>query len=129
MQTEKEIIAKFKRNQGFLIIENLRESINRYVLKKMLVDEKITRLKRGVYVLNNHENYDERVLISRMYPDAVFCLFSAWAYYELSTSLPVSHCITLGRNTKISVPVFPPISVYYWSDIAYRLGVTEVSIN
>jgi predicted transcriptional regulator of viral defense system len=128
MSATEKILQKFKQNRGFIAIEDKEANI-RYALKKMQDNQEITRLKKGVYVLNNQEEYDERVLIAKMYPKAVFCLFSAWEYYELTTSLPTAHSIALGRNTKISIPKFPPIKVHYWSGEAYQLGITEVTIS
>ena len=95
------IIRKFKKNKGVFIVDNQLNS-DAYLLKRMLKNNKISRLKKGVYLHHDYQTYDERVLIAQMYPKAVFCLFSAFNFYDLSTSLPVKHQIALNRNTKIS---------------------------
>lgn len=128
MDDKLKILKQFKKNKGFLLVNEM-ESIDFYALETMLKKNEIRRVKKGVYTLNNQENYDERVLVSKMYPNAVFCLYSAFDFHELTTSLPSQHNITLGRNTKISVPQFPPIQVYYWSEISYQLGVQEIIID
>ncbi len=122
------IIRKFKKNKGVFIVDNQLNS-DAYLLKRMLKNNKISRLKKGVYLHHDYQTYDERVLIAQMYPKAVFCLFSAFNFYDLSTSLPVKHQIALNRNTKISLPPYPPIQAFYWGDKAYQLGITRVSIN
>lgn len=128
MNERQKILRHFKKNKGFLLVDEI-ESIDFYTIKKMLKNNEIQRLKKGVYTLNHQETYDERVLVSKMYPNAVFCLYSAFDFHELTTSLPSKHNIVLGRNTKISAPKFPPIQVYYWSDKSYQLGIQEVIVD
>lgn len=128
MNTKDQIDRKFKRNKGIFIVDN-QHNKEAYLLDMMLKNKEITRLKKGVYLHNDYANYDERVLISKMYPKAVFCLFSAFNFYDLSTSLPVKHQICLSRNTKINPPDYPPIEVFYWSEKANQLGKTQITID
>ncbi|MBK7139775.1 MAG: Abortive infection protein AbiEi [Bacteroidetes bacterium] len=127
--TIKEIKQVFTQNKGFITADDLDMTVNRYLLEKMLANNEISNLKKGVYVLNNYEVYDQRVLIAKMYPKAIFCLFSAWQYHELTTSLPIKHNIALNRNTKIVAIDYPPMDVHYWQQEIYQLGIENIVID
>lgn len=129
MEAKNEILTKFRQNKGFICSDDMPKSAYTYHIGKMLESNQISRLKRGIYILNGHEHFDERVLISKMIPDAVFCLFSAWEYYQLITSIPVKHYLALSRNTKIKKFSFPPVQLHYWNDTSFNTGITEVEID
>ena len=129
MTIKQEIINKFQQNKGFLCSDDIINSAQRYHISKMLQSNEISRIKKGVYLLNNHEYFDERVLISKMFPKSVFCLFSAWEYYQLSTTIPTRHYLSLCRNTKVNKSSYPPIQIHYWSDVFFNLGITEITID
>jgi len=129
MDVKQNILSQFEQNKGFLIVGAMHTAAELYQLEKMLKSNEVQRIKRGVYILLDHQSFNERVLIAKMYPDAVFCLYSIWAIYGLTTSMPLTHCIAMGRHTKVTIPDYPPLQVYYWSDASYQLGITEMSID
>ena len=128
MNTIQEILNIFEQNKGFLLSKDITNN-QRYYLDKLINTNVVSRIRKGVYILNNSENYDERVLISKMLPKGVFCLFSAWDYYQLSTSIPSKHFIAFGRNTKVKIVEYPPSQMFYWTDKYYNLGVNEIKID
>lgn len=129
MNAKQEILVKFKQNKGFLCSKDIVSSAHKYYIGKMLKTNEVSRLKRGVYILNNHEHFDERVLISKMIPNAVLCLFSAWEYYQLSTSIPSKHYLAISRNTKIKKFSYPVTQIHYWENTAFNTGITEIEIE
>lgn len=126
---ENNILDQFQLNKGFLFVGDKHSAAEHYIIDKMLKNNEISRVKRGLYVHNYVHSYDERVLISQMYPKGVFCLSSAMVLYGLSNSLSGHHTIAMSRNTKISIPEYPIIKVYYWSDVTFLLGITEINID
>jgi len=56
----------------------------------------------------------------------VFCLFTAWQHYHLSTQNPPDFHIALRNKEKIRLPDYPPIKLYYWSEKYYNLGIAEI---
>lgn len=128
MSTIQEILSIFEQNKGFLCSNEISHN-QRYYLDKMMRNKLVSRIRKGVFILNNHEVYDEKVILSKMLPKGVFCLFSAWDYYELTTSIPSKHYIALGRNTKVKEVEYPPTQIFYWTDDFYNLGVTEIMID
>lgn len=128
MKAKTKILQKFKRNRGLLCSNEITNASERYQINKMLIAGDIERIKKGIYILRNHQNFDERILLSKVYPQAVFCLFSAWEYHELTTSIPSSHYLALSRNTKVTEVYHPQAKLFYWTNISFILGITEVNI-
>lgn len=126
---ENTITEKFKKNKGFLCAEEIESTAERYHILKMLKSGKIQRIKRGVYIMPAHANFDERVLLSRLYPQAVFCLFSAWEYHELSTSIPSRHYLASNRQTKLSIIDYLPLQIKYWNSTSFNTGISSVKID
>jgi predicted transcriptional regulator of viral defense system len=124
----KEILSIFEQNKGFLCSNEISHN-QRYYLDKMIRDNLVRRIRKGVFILNNNETYDEKVILSKILPMGVFCLFSAWDYYGLTTSIPSKHYIALGRKTKVKEIDYPPTQLFYWTDNFYKLGVTEIYID
>ncbi|MDR2556692.1 MAG: hypothetical protein LBC49_03140 [Bacteroidales bacterium] len=104
------------------------KSIYNHLLK--LVEEGIVeRVKRGVYYYNNAV-YDHTMIdIEKIVPCGVLCLYSAWAYYELSVQIPQSFNIAIEKKRKIQLPEYPPITLYYWTREYQELGVIEQNIG
>lgn len=129
MDIKEQILKKFKRNKGFLCSEQIDDSVQRYYISKMLNAGEIQRVKNGIYILESGASYDERVLLSKMYPQSVFCLFSAWEYHELSTSIASRYYLALSRNTKVREIKYLPLQLHYWSENSFELGMIEVKID
>ena len=54
---------------------------------------------------------------------AVICLLSAAAYYELTTFNPSEIYVAVPHNTDKFVLKYPPIKVYYFTDKYYKPGI------
>lgn len=121
-----ELLKIFTENNGYLLSKQLTGSTMRYQLNRMLATGEASRVKNGLYVLSDFQGYDERQLVAGLIPEGVFCLFSAWDFYELTTTIPREHHIALHRNTRVRLPGFPPIRLYFWSDKYYKLGISEI---
>lgn len=129
MNVKEELLEIFKQNKGFISSDSIFNTSQRYCLSKMLKTGEISRIKKGLYVLNNHEDFDEKVLVSKMYPQAIFCLFSAWEHYHLTTSIPSYYYLALSRKTKVSKSNYPPVQIHYWSDASFNLGIVNIEID
>lgn len=128
MDVKEKIYHQFSQNKGYFFVNAMHTKAEKYQLEKMVHNGEITRVKKGVYIDMEHPLFDERVLISQMYPRAVFCLMSSLSIYGLTTSLPNMHYIALPRNTKVSLPDYPNIQVYYWGDMSYGQGIIDMEI-
>ena len=56
-------------------------------------------------------------------------MFSAWFYYDLTTTIPHENHIAITQNKKVLLPDYPPIKLYYLSERFYQLGITQICIG
>jgi predicted transcriptional regulator of viral defense system len=129
MTEHKMIEQKFKKNYGFLKSSEIESRTDWRMLRKMLDDNTVTKVKRGVYRLNSAIRNDQHVELAKMIPDGVFCMFSAWYYYNLALYIPFEHHIAIRKSKKVTLPSYPPVKLYYRIDEYYLLGITEVEID
>ena len=124
-----ELIKLFESNNGYLLAKQMVGTSLRYHLNKMIENGEVSKIHHGLYVLNSYPKYDEKEIVASLIPQGVFCLFSAWDYYELTTSIPYQYHIALHRNTKLNLPVYPPIKLHFLSERIFQLGISKVDIN
>ena len=123
------LIEKFQANYGFLKSNDIIGRTQWRTLNKMLNDHSVSKVKRGLYRLNDFEQNSSFVEISNIVPTGVFCMFSAWFYYNLTTTIPYENHIAVIQNKKVRLPDYPPIKLYYLSDRFYQLGITEIIVD
>ena len=87
------------------------------------------KVKSGLYRWVEDQDYDELARIKKLYPEGVLCLFSAWHYYELSTTFPYQYHLAFLHKAKPAQIDYPPIQFYYWSDKQYHLGIVSNESN
>lgn len=123
------IIKRFKKNKGYLRHTGSLPRSEKYELKLMLLKGQVIKVKRGLYrhteLISAHQEQD----VSHIVPEGIFCMYSAWAHYELTTHISSEYHIAVPKSLKISVPDYPPIKLYYWNEPTFELGLTNVRIN
>lgn len=126
---KEELIKLFKQNKGFLSAKQMQGTSLRYHLNKLIATNEVSKIRYGLYVLNSFPKYDEREIVATLVPNGVFCMYSAWSYHELSTRIPYQYHIAVGRKTKIHLPDYPPVKLYYWSKKLQETDIIKVSVN
>ncbi len=91
-----------------------------YFIQKLLQNEQIERIKRGVY--RWAEGEDEWQEARKIVPQGIFCLFSAALLHDLSTFVPSEYHISIPWKDKVKLPGYPPIKLYYWKEKQYEVG-------
>lgn len=130
MQKEKALIEIFQRNKGYARTSDvLNAGIHNHYLNVLVKEGKAVKIKRGLYRLTSVSVDDELEEVSRIIPGGVVCLFSAWNYYQLSDFVPPEYHIAIEKSRKVTLPDYPPIKVYYWSEKYWRIGITKVTIG
>ncbi|TRZ78368.1 MAG: hypothetical protein D4R93_00325 [Deltaproteobacteria bacterium] len=86
-------------------------------------------VKRGLYRLNDSPRVFQEAEVARMIPNGIFCTFTAWSYYELTTHVSAEYHIAIARTTKIVLPVYPPVKLYYYGIETFDIGKTSAEIN
>jgi len=122
------LLDLFKSNFGFLKSKDIKGGTQWRALNKMLKDGSVLKVKRGLYRLNDFEQDTSFVEVSNIIPTGVFCMFSAWFYYNLTTTIPFENHIAIAQNKKVQLPNYLPVKLYYLSEKFYQLGITQVDI-
>lgn len=130
MDKEKVILKIFNRNNGYAETRDITDAgIHNYYLERLVEENKIIKIKHGLYRLSEINVEDEIEEVCRIVPGGVVCLFSAWNYYQLSDFVPPEYHIAIQKSRKIRLPDYPPIKLYYWSDKYWDIGITSVTIG
>jgi predicted transcriptional regulator of viral defense system len=122
---KKNVKEIFDQNEGVVPMGTLLKSgINHYQINLLLDNELIVKLKHGVYKWKT-ENENEWEDLTHLVPYGVLCLFTACLYYELSTFVSSTYHIAIPKKSKIVLPDYPPIQLYYWDTNSFNLGIVE----
>jgi predicted transcriptional regulator of viral defense system len=89
----------------------------------------VERIKQGVYHYGNASPDDTVIDVEKVIPGGVLCLYSAWAYYGLTVQIPQSFNVAIEKSRKISLPDYPLITLYYWKQEYYELGIITQKIS
>lgn len=125
----KELIRLFKQNKGYLRSEELINRTMRYHLQKMVKQDTVTRIKRGVYCLNDEMTKRQMIDVERIVPDAVLCLYSAWSHYRMTLAIPDAWYLAVEKSRKVILPDYPPIKLVFLKKEYYELGVETREIE
>ena len=115
-------------SRSYISVKDIAKRVAYYKVLQAARDGILTRIKRGVYATDDHLA-SLMLDVSKVVPDGVLCLYSAWSHYQLTTQIPQEYCIAIKRGRKITLPDYPPIILYHWSDIPFKLGITETEIE
>lgn len=97
-------------------------------LRRAIEDGMLMRLRNGVYV-EMSALANNMIDVEHFVPHGVLCLYSAFAYYGLSTQVPSATCIAIEAKRKVRVPDYPPIDLYYWKKENLEFGIIKKSIS
>lgn len=123
---KKEIIQWFKQHNGWLKSKEFNYQPPVYaILNEMIETGEVQKIKNGLYQYLSLGNYNEIENLSKLYPTAVLCLFSAWHYYELSTTVPFQHHLAFKHKANPQLKEYPPVKPYYWSKTQFELGIVQ----
>jgi predicted transcriptional regulator of viral defense system len=92
---------RFIANCGFLRTKELVSRGEWRELRKLLDNNTIIKVKNGLYRLND-AGYNQHVEAAKIVPDGVFCLFTAWQYYNLSVYNPFEFYMAIKKNKKLN---------------------------
>jgi predicted transcriptional regulator of viral defense system len=124
MSENTDIKGIFRKNKGFLRTKGLTRN-QWYQLKKLVDRGEVFKLKSGLYCIPKYGIKEQNREAAEIVPSGVFCLFSAWQHHNLSTQNPWQYHIAIEREEKVSLPDYPPIKIYRWSDSFYNLGIIK----
>lgn len=128
---ENNIEKLFNAHHGFVTTKTLKQEGFHYSqIQNLMAQQSISKIKHGVYKWQHDaNNQNEFVELAQLVPKGVLCLLSAALYYELTTFVPAQYQIAIHRKDKITLPDYPPIKIFYWSDMAYTLGKQQIIMD
>lgn len=123
----------FKAGRGYARTKDLTKSgLHTSQIKELKDAGYIHRIKRGLYYYPKYDSkgHQELVEVSKIIPQGVICLLSALSYHELTTNRPRENYVAIHRDArKVALPGYPPIRVFYFSDLQYKLGIVEEDLS
>lgn len=127
MKNSADIIRLIDAKGGIVRVKDLTRRQYR-ILLDMAASGEVNRIGRGLYA-TDEALADTRYDIEKIIPGGIICTFSAWAYYGLTTQIPMSVCVAVARGRKIILPDYPPITLYHQSKEQLEIGKTTAVID
>lgn len=88
----------------------------------------LVRLRQGVYA-EPTALLNTMIDVERVVPGGVVCLYNAWAYHQLSMTVPPAFCVAIEAKRKVSIPATLPIQLYYWKRENLEIGVSTANVS
>jgi predicted transcriptional regulator of viral defense system len=126
MSATGQILEVFQENKGYARTRDiLRAGLHHQYLRQLVVEGRVVKVKRGLYRLASISMEDELEEVSRIVPEGVVCLFSAWNFYQLSDFVPPEYHVAIEKSRKVALPDYPPIRLYYWKENYWSIGIVQ----
>lgn len=88
----------------------------------------IIKVRNGVYATPDTLAAG-MIEIDRIVPGGILCLYSAWHHYGMSTQIPDSFYVAIGRKRRIRLPESIDITLVYQKDALLNIGKTTTVID
>jgi len=121
----------FEQNHGVLKTSELNElGLDSRKINKLIEDGVIEKIKYGYYILSNSIP-DEKVVISKLFPEAVIFLESALYYYGYTERVPNKWQIAVEKHSNPDKfkNEFLHIEPFFIVKKFYDIGISEIKIN
>lgn len=99
--------------------------------RKILRDARageIIKVRNGVYATLD-ALAGGMIDIDAIVPGGILCLYSAWHHYGLTTQIPDSYYVAIGRKRRIRLPESIDITLVYQKDELLDIGRTKTNIE
>lgn len=126
------LVKEFKKHDGVMKTSELNTfGLNSRDLRELLEEDKIVKIKKGVYQLANDIDTQDSVIIAKLFPSAIIYLQSALLYYGYTDRIPFTWQMAVDKNSsksqyKINYPVVTP---FYLNRKILKVGVSEYFIG
>jgi predicted transcriptional regulator of viral defense system len=111
---------------GFLETKKFVKRNQWYQLNNLIEQGLVTKVKRGIYSINSDKTIDQKIEISKIISSGIFCMFSMWQYYNLTTNNPSEYHVAIQNKERIKIPDNLPIKLYYWTEKYFNIGIEEI---
>ena len=97
-------------------------------LRRAVQRGEVVKLRHGVYA-EPTAMLGTMIDVERIVPGGVVCLYNAWMYYQLCTTVPPTFCIAIDAKRKVRMPEALPITLYYWKAENLTFGIVQQEIS
>ena len=122
------INAYYELRNGVVSTKDIR---NRNEYLKTLRAEKrgeLIRVRQGVYA-EPSSVISTMIDVEKIVPNGIVCMYNAWSYYELTTTVPPAFCIAIEAKRKVRTSNIFPIMLYYWKKENLEFGTVLKEIS
>ena len=127
MEYENKILKLFK--NGYLTTKDVNDNnIPRFYLTKLIKDDKIERVSRGVYIKKN-ELVDEFVILQSKSKNAIYSNTTALYLHGFSNRIPIKYDITINSGYNGSLQKEDNVNLFYTKRELLELGVINYKLD
>lgn len=121
-------IGKLPDNQLIFSMNELkRAGFSQYKVAKLVENGRLKKLNKSHYENADYMGEESDFYYVEAYaPKGVVCLLSAASHYDLTVARLSSIDVAIPRKGKAILPAWPPISIHYYSDKRYEMGIVTV---
>lgn len=126
------LVKEFKKHDGVMKTSELNTfGLNSRGLRELLEEDKIVKIKKGVYQLANDIDTQDAVIIGKLFPSAIIYLQSALLYYGYTDRIPSTWQMAVDKNSsKSQFKIdYPAVTPFYLKREILEVGVSEYSIG
>ena len=115
----------------FSMQELKKQGLSQYKVSKLVEEGNLIKLNKSYYENAGYRGEESDFYYTEAYaPNGVICLLSAAVYHNLTTYIPDAVDVAIPRKARIStLPDWPPMNVYHYTDERYGLGVQKVEVG
>ena len=127
MEYENKILKLFK--NGYLTTKDVNDNnIPRFYLTKLIKEDKIERVSRGVYIKKN-ELVDEFVILQSKSKNAIYSNTTALYLHGFSNRIPIKYDITINNGYNGSLQKEDDVNLFYTKRELLELGVINYKLD
>ena len=121
-------ILKIFRN-GYLMTKDVNDNnIPRFYLTRLIKEDKIERVSRGVYIKKN-ELVDEFVILQSKSKNAIYSNTTALYLHGFSNRMPIKYDITINNGYNGSLQKEKNVNLFYTKKELLELGVINYKLD
>ena len=122
------IIYNMASRGGVITVSELSKQSDYRKLVRMKDRGDLIKIRHGVYAIPD-ALFNTMIDVERIVPNGIVCLYNAWAYHQLSTTVPPAFCIAIANKRKVVIPDTLPIELYYWKKENLEFGIMNAEIS
>ncbi len=127
MNYEKRILSLFK--NGYLTAKEVtKNGIPRFYLTKLLKENKIERISRGIYIKKD-EIPDEFIILQSKSKNSVYSHETALYLHGFSERIPINYDLTVNSGYNGSLQKMPNVNLFYTKKELVNLGIIDYKLS